>query len=132
VQSLEQQNSDWLYDESGQVSREGQAIQAYIAQAAERGISSPQARWEYATSMLERDLLNLRYQQMQQAPPQGMPSPAAPPAPDPTTQQNMQFLRERATRAPSRSGGAAEPRVPKPGQSFQERFKAQLVKDGSL
>jgi hypothetical protein len=132
VQSLEQQNSDWLYDQSGQVSREGQAIQAYIAQAAERGISSPQARWEYATSMLERDLLNLRYQQMQQAPPQGMPPPAAPPAPDPTTQQNMQFLRERATRAPSRSGGAAEPRVPKPGQSFQERFKAQLVKDGSL
>lgn len=133
VQSLEQQNSDWLYDQTGQVTPEGQAIQHYIAQASQRGIASPQERWEYATSMLERDLLNMRYQQMQQMPAQPQPQMApSGPAPDPMTQRNMQFLRERATRAPSRSGGAAEPRVPQPNQSFQERFRAQLVKDGAI
>jgi hypothetical protein len=82
--------------------------------------------------MLERDLLNLRYQQMmagmQQAPPM---EPAAPPEP-PVAQSNMQFLRERATRTPSRSGGATEPRVPRPKMTLEERLKSQLVKDGLI
>ena len=114
------------------MSPEGQAIQQYIAQASQIGIQDPQARWAYATGMLERDLLNLRYQQMQQpmAPP--MPQMAPPPQPDPVAQSNMQFLRERATRAPSRSGGASEPRAPRPKQTFEERLRAQLVKDGSI
>jgi hypothetical protein len=135
VQGLEQQNSDWLYDEQGNISPEGRAIQAYIEQAAQAGIADPQARWQYATGMLERDLLNLRYQQMQQtmAQPQvpAQPAPVAP-QPEPVAQQNMQFLRERATRAPSRSGGATEPRAPRPKQSFEERLRAQLVKDGAI
>ena len=132
VQSLEQQNADWLYDQSGQISQEGLAIQSYIAQAAESGIQDPHARWAYATGMLERDLLNLRFQQMQQT----MAQPPAPmpmaPQPDPVAQSNMQFLRERATRAPSRSGGATEPRAPRPKQTFEEKLRAQLVKDGSI
>jgi len=133
VQSLEQQNSDWLYDGNGQVTPEGQAIQGYIAQAAQAGISTPEGRWQYATSMLERDLLNLRYQQVQQmqqmqAQPQVPPQPQM--APEPQAQSNMQFLRERATRAPSRSGGAMAPRVPQAKMSFEERLRAQLVKDG--
>lgn len=127
VQSLEQQNADWLYDANGQVSPEGQAIQAYIEQAAQAGIASPHARWQFATSMLERDLLNLRYQQLSASPPQ-----APPPAEPPVAQNNMQFLRERATRTPSRSGGAAEPRAPKPKQTLEERLKSQLVKDGLI
>jgi len=131
VQSLEQQNSDWLYDAQGNVSPEGRAIQAYIEQAAQSGIADPNARWQYATGMLERDLLNLRYQQMQYAMAQP-PAPPAMPQPEPVAQQNMQFLRERATRAPSRSGGATEPRAPRPKQSFEERLRAQLVKDGAL
>lgn len=134
VQSLEQQNSDWLYDQSGQVTPEGRAIQSYIDQAAQVGIHDPQARWAYATGMLERDLLNLRYQQMQQTmarPPELPPAPAAP-QPDPVAQSNMQFLRERATRAPSRSGGATEPRAPRPKQTFEEKLRAQLVKDGTI
>lgn len=134
VQGLEQQNADWLYDGQGNISPEGQAIQAYIEQAARSGIADPQARWQYATGMLERDLLNLRYQQMQQMmaqPPMPPQAPYAPP-PEPVAQQNMQFLRERATRAPSRSGGATEPRAPRPKQSFEERLRAQLVKDGAL
>jgi hypothetical protein len=133
VQGLEQQNADWLYDQSGQPTPEAQAIQAYIEQAAQSGIRDPQARWQYATGMLERDLLNMRYQQMQQMmAQQAAPPPQAPPQPEPTAQSNMQFLRERATRAPSRSGGATEPRAPRPKQTFEERLRAQLVKDGAL
>jgi hypothetical protein len=132
VQSLEQQNADWLYDGRGNISPEGQAIQQYIEHAARSGIADPQARWQYATGMLERDLLNLRYQQMQQTMAQPPMPPQAPPQPEPVAQQNMQFLRERATRAPSRSGGATEPRAPRPKQSFEERLRAQLVKDGAL
>jgi hypothetical protein len=134
VSSLEKQNADWLYDQTGQVSQEGQAIQAYIQQASEIGITNPEARWKYATSMLQRDLLNLRYQQIQQ---QGFNPPATeqqPPAPqpDPVAQQNMQFLRERATRAPNRSAGTTEPRAPRQRMSFEDRLKSQLVTDGVI
>jgi hypothetical protein len=130
VQSLEKQNADWLYDQTGQVSQEGQAIQAYIQQASEIGINNPEARWKYATSMLQRDLLNLRYQQIQS---QGYNPPAMPQAPaDPVAQQNMQFLRERATRAPNRSAGTTEPRAPRQRMSFEDRLKGQLVTDGVI
>ena len=134
VSSLEKQNADWLYDQTGQVSQEGQAIQAYIQQASEIGITNPEARWKYATSMLQRDLLNLRYQQIQQ---QGFNHPAMPqqppaPQPDPVAQQNMQFLRERATRAPNRSAGTTEPRAPRQRMSFEDRLKSQLVTDGVI
>jgi hypothetical protein len=134
VSGLEQQNADWLYDTRGQISPEGRAIQGYIEQAAQSGIGTPEARWQYATSMLERDLLNLRYQQMmagmqQQAPPMEQ-APAAPEPP--VAQSNMQFLRERATRTPSRSGGATEPRAPRPKMTLEERLKSQLVKDGLI
>ena len=131
VSSLEKQNADWLYDQTGQVSQEGQAIQAYIQQASEIGITNPEARWKYATSMLQRDLLNLRYQQIQQ---QGFNPPAMPQQPpaDPVAQQNMQFLRERATRAPNRSAGTTEPRAPRQRMSFEDRLRGQLVNDGVL
>jgi hypothetical protein len=135
VQDLERQNADWLYDEQGNVSREGQAIQAYIQQAAEFGIQSPDARWKFATGMLQRDLLNVRYQQMQQAPPpmMQMEQPMAPPAPvDPVAESNMQFLRERATRTPNRSAGTTEPRAPRQRMSFEERLRGQLVNDGVI
>lgn len=130
VSSLEQQNADWLYDQNGQISPEGRAIQGYIEQAAKSGINTPDARWQYATSMLERDLLNLRYQQLMAA--GQMPPQAPPPAPEPVAQSNMQFLRERATRTPSRSGGATEPRAPRPKMTLEERLKSQLVKDGLI
>jgi len=134
VQSLEQQNADWLYDQTGNISREGQAVQAYIQQASEIGITSPEARWKYATSMLQRDLLNLRYQQLSSAPaPQAYAPPQEPAPPvDPVAQQNMQFLRERATRTPNRSAGTSEPRAPRQRMSFEDRLKSQLVTDGVI
>ena len=134
VQDLERQNADWLYNEDGSISREGQAIQSYIQQASEIGIQSPDARWQYATGMLQRDLLNLRYQQMQasmQAPPAPMAYPQAPPA-DPVAQQNMAFLRERATRTPNRSAGSTAPQAPRQRMSFEERLRGQLVNDGVI
>lgn len=134
VSDLERQNADWLYDQQGNVTREGQAIQAYIQQASEIGIQSPEARWKYATGMLQRDLLNMRYQQIASQgfnPPPQQP-PQAPPPADPVAQQNMQFLRERATRTPNRSGGTTEPRAPRARMSFEERLKGQLANDGVI
>jgi hypothetical protein len=131
VQDLERQNADWLYDQKGQPTQEGQAISAYIAQAQEMGIGSAEARWRYATGMLQRDLLNMRYQQMQGMLAQPQYAPPAPPA-DPVAQQNMQFLRERATRTPNRSAGTTEPRAPRTRMSFEDRLKSQLVNDGVI
>ena len=129
VSDLERQNADWLYDQQGNPTREGQAISQYIAQAQQLGINTAEARWQYATGMLQRDLLNTRYQQMQmQAPP---PAPPAPPA-DPVAEQNMQFLRERATRTPNRSAGTTEPRAPRQRMSFEDRLRSQLVNDGVI
>lgn len=130
VSDLERQNADWLYDANGTISREGQAIQAYIQQASEIGITSPEARWKYATGMLQRDLLNVRYQQMQMAPPEYAPQPQM--QADPVAAQNMQFLRERATRTPNRSAGTTEPRAPRQRMSFEERLRGQLVNDGVI
>ena len=130
VSDLERQNSDWLYDQQGNPTREGQAISQYIAQAQELGIQSAESRWKYATGMLQRDLLNMRYQQMQQMPQQA-PAPPAPPA-DPVAEQNMQFLRERATRTPNRSAGTTEPRAPRTRMSFEDRLRSQLSNDGVI
>ena len=130
VSSLEQQNSDWLYDEQGNVTQEGQAIRGYIDQARQIGIQDPQARWKYATGMLQRDLLEMRYGQMQQSM-QAPPMSQVPPQ-DPVAQQNMQFLRERATRTPNRSAGATEPQAPRQRMSFEERLRGQLQHDGVI
>jgi hypothetical protein len=138
VSDLERQNADWLYDQAGNPTREGQAISQYIAQAQQLGINTAESRWQYATGMLQRDLLNMRYQQMQQAQPAqgfaGVPAPApAPQAPaDPVAQQNMQFLRERATRTPNRSAGTTEPRAPRSRMSFEDRLRSQLSNDGVI
>lgn len=136
VSDLEQQNADWLYDEQGNVTREGQAIQGYIDQARQIGIQDPQARWKYATGMLQRDLLEMRYGQMQQAAMAqgqfGVPAPAPQQPTDPVAQQNMQFLRERATRTTNRSAGATEPQAPRQRMSFEERLRGQLQQDGVI
>lgn len=134
VNDLERQNSDWLYDQQGNVSPEGKAIQSYIQQASEMGIQGAEARWKYATGMLQRDLLNMRYQQIASQgynPPATQHQPPAP-QPDPVAQQNMQFLRDRATRTPNRSGGATEPRAPRARMSFEDRLRSQLVNDGVI
>lgn len=142
VSNLEEQNADWLYDQQGNVTREGHAIQGYIEQARGLGIQNPDARWDYATGMLQRDLLQLQYQQQQaRVPQQAMvaqqpvaPQQAPPPQPaaNPVAQQNMQFLRERATRTPNRSAGTTEPQTQSQRLSFEERLQSQLSRDGVI
>ena len=133
VSNLEQQNADWLYSAPGVVSTEGQIIQQYIANASAMGIQNPQSRWEYATGMLHRDLLEMRrsqgaqqqqaYQQRQQYNPQYAPDRRV-------AEGNMEFLRQRATRNPNRSAGTTEPRAPRQRMTFEERLSGQLNHDG--
>ena len=141
IQNLEEQNKDWLFDANGQISPEGQAVQRHIEGARQLGIQSPQERWAYATGMLQKDLLEHRFMQDQQqqqpmqqpeaeAPQQAPPQPMTPE--QQAAQQNMQFLRERATRTPNRSAGAMEPQAPSPRLSFEERLTSQLSKDGVI
>lgn len=142
VSSLERQNADWLYDQNGQVSREGQAIQHYISEASQIGIANPQARWKYATGMLQRDILNARHEEAgaqqhayaQQAAAQQAAQQAPRSAPqDPVAAGNMQFLRERATRQPNRSAGQTEPRTRGVARmNFEERLRGQLTNDGVI
>lgn len=143
VSTLERDNADWLYEADGKTpTREGLAIQRYIEEASQLGIGSPEARWEYATSMVERDLVvELRESDARVAAIQGaLDTPAAapqqPPAPAPMAQnqaeQDIEYLRREASRNPSRSTGAPDPRAPKAPMTFEERLKAQLAKDNLI
>ena len=161
VTSVEEENRDWLFDpETGNVTPEGLLIHKHIEQARGLGIKGPQARWEYAVAMAERDLLASRFDQ-QQAPPQQQPSnnqelealqraaqefmaqQATPPqqAPQPQAQrppdiaqQNMQYLRREASRNPSRSAGSAsqDPRAPKPKMTFEQMLREDASSRGLI
>lgn len=133
VASLEDANKDWLYDSNGNVSQAGLAAQKYIEQAKAMGIQSPQARWDYSVAMVERDLLNQRYQQSQMAPPPQMQQPVQQQLPQPTPEQksvaekNMEFLRQQAARKPSQTTPQlTDPRVPKPARTFAQKLAQQL------
>jgi hypothetical protein len=134
VAGLEQQNRDWLYDQSGNVSAEGVAVQKYIGDAQSLGISGAQARWDYATKMVERDLLltTLRQaQQPQQPAPQFLP-PTRPPQPT-AEQQNMDFLRQQAMRTASqRSATPTTARAPTKAMTFEDRLLAAAQDEGLL
>jgi hypothetical protein len=136
VSGLESENKDWLYDEKGNVSAEGMAVQKYIGDAKSIGISGAQARWDFATKMVERDLLlaNLRQSQMpQQAMPQmQQPVPQAPQRPT-AEQQNMDFLRQQAMRTASqRSSATTTARTPAKPMTFEERLMSAAQEEGLL
>lgn len=141
VSSLDQQNRDWLYQADGKTpTREGLMIQKYIHQAAQHGYATPQARWEYACDMVERDLLRevLESRQAQQQRPQfAAPAPVAAPAPQEAAappqnqaERDIEYLRREASRNPSRSGPPTDPRIPKGPMTFEQRLRAQMSKDG--
>jgi hypothetical protein len=134
VASLETENKDWLYDQNGNVSAEGVAVQKYIGDARSLGISGAQARWDYATRMVERDLLlaHLRQQQTPQQPArQYVPQPQPP---QPTAeQQNMDFLRQQAMRTASqRSATPTTARAPQKAMTFAERLTSAAQDEGLL
>jgi hypothetical protein len=137
VSGLEQQNRDWLYDEKGDVSAEGLAVQKYIGDAKSLGISGAQARWDYATKMVERDLLLANIRQSQQQPVYQQPvQPQQPPQPPkPTAEQsNMEFLRQQAMRTASQRSVSTgtNARIPQKPMTFEERLLATAQEEGLL
>ena len=134
VSSLERENRDWLYDERGNVSAEGLSVQKYIQDAKGMGINGAQARWDYATKMVERDLMLATLQQSQQ-PQRPMPVPQQPQqAPQPTAaQSNMEYLRQQAMRTASqRSAVTTAARTPPKSMTFEERLLAAAQEEGLL
>lgn len=145
VTGLEQENKDWLYDESGQPTEEGLAAREYIDRAASMGIQSPKERWEVASAFIERDLqrklLDIYKQNEQRGafeaglPQQNAPTmPAAVPAPqqpDAATQaqKDIEFLRREASRNPSRATGAGDNRAPQAPMTFEQVMSRQLARD---
>lgn len=129
VEELEKQNRDWLFDQTGNVSAEGLAVQKYIQDAKSLGISGAQARWDYATRMVERDLLLAAMQRAQQ--PQYQ-APQQPIAPQPTpAQKNMEYLRQQATRTASqRQAVTTDARTPSKPMTFEEKLLAQAQEQG--
>jgi hypothetical protein len=145
VTKLERENGDWLYDQSGNVSPEGLAVQKYIQDAKQLGIAGAQARWDFATKMVERDLMlaSLRSQsaqqaQHQQAQPQApqaamQAAPQAPSPADATAQRNMEYLRQQAMRTASqRPAATTDARVPSKPMTFAEKLAANLQREGLI
>lgn len=137
VSTLEQQNADWLYEKDSKTpTREGLMIQKYIGLAAQRGLASPQERWEFACDMVERDLLREVIEQREaQASRPRFSQPAQAPAPQQPMPQNqaerdIEYLRREASRNPSRSGAPTDPRIPKGPMTFEQRLRAQMAQDG--
>ena len=138
VQQVEAENRDWLYDQNGNVSREGLLAQKYIEDAKGMGINGAKARWDYATAMVERDLaianLQNNPQQRSLPNPQAQPVPQQNPVhePQPTAaQKNMDFLRAQATKsAPRRSQSTQDSRTPNKPMTFADRMIANLQKTG--
>lgn len=81
VKRLEQENADWLYDAKGNSTKEGEAVRNYIDQARRLGIQGAQARWDYATAMVERDLLRDVVEQVDSKQREGHSRNVAPPPP---------------------------------------------------
>ena len=137
VTQLEAENKDWLYDQQGNVSAEGLAVQKYIQDAKSLGIVGAQARWDFATKMVERDLLlnNMNQQRLAQQQPQAPPPQEAPQTkPQPTqAEQNMEYLRNQAKRSSSqRSVASSDARAPQATMTFEERLLAQAQEQGLL
>jgi hypothetical protein len=138
VSGLERENRDWLYDEKGNVSAEGLAVQKYIQDAKGLGIQGAKARWDYATKMVERDLMLSTIQQSRQPqqPQQSLPQPQPQPQPTPqptAAQTQMDFLRQQAMRTASqRSSATTAARTPQKAMTFEERLLAAAQEQGLL
>jgi hypothetical protein len=134
VQRIEAENKDWLYDQTGNVSREGLLVQKFIEDARGLGIKGAEARWDYATKIVERELALSNLQQAvqpraQTAPPQAAPvaPQAVQQAPQDSAQRNMEYLRQQASRtATRRPSSTTDSRVPQKPMSFAERMYSNL------
>jgi hypothetical protein len=145
IQTLEEQNKDWLYsDPSKKISsREGEAARMYIEQAAQLGISSPEARWQFALEKVERDLLHQvidaqagrARQQSFQSQIDRAPLAASTPVPPQRSQAeaNMEYLRRAASRTANRAGVQTNnPEAGRKGMTFEERLRADVSDVGLI
>lgn len=139
VSSLEKDNRDWLYDQNGNASPEGLAVQKYIQDARQLGISGAKARWDFATKMVERDLLLANHRQSQAPQPMQQQAPVQQPVAQPTqpaddtAQRNMEYLRTQAMRqASQRSAETTDARAPSKPMTFQERLARDLKQAGLI
>ena len=148
VDQIRDTNSDWLFDQQGNVTPEGLAVHKYVEQARGMGIASPQDRWQYARDRVEHELLLRDFEARQQAGqfaqqrpmPQQFAQQPQPQQPDPEAvraakaQQNMEYLRREAARSPSRSAGTTnnDPRAPKQKQSFEQMLMADASTRGLI
>jgi hypothetical protein len=83
VAKIERENADWLYDAQGNPTKEAEAVRYYIEQARRLGIKGAQARWDYATAMVERDLLQKCLERNRQSEDRGQPTVESRDAPPP-------------------------------------------------
>jgi hypothetical protein len=145
IQTLEEQNKDWLYsDPVNKISsKEGEAAKRYIEQAAQLGISSPEARWQFALEKVERDLLHQvldaqagqARQQSFQSQLDRVQAPARTVVPPQRTQAeaNMEYLRRAASRSANRAGVQTNnPEAGRKGMSFEERLRADASDAGLI
>jgi hypothetical protein len=145
IQTLEEQNKDWLYsDPVNKISsKEGEAAKRYIEQAAQLGISSPEARWQFALEKVERDLLHQvldaqagqARQQSFQSQLDRVQAPARTIVPPQRTQAeaNMEYLRRAASRTANRAGVQTNnPEAGRKGMSFEERLRADASDAGLI
>jgi hypothetical protein len=103
------------------------------------GIAGVKPRWDFATKMVERDLLLNKMNREQQQPAMQQ-QPAQPVAQQPAVQQptqaeqNMEYLRSQAMRSSSQRGSAAQTnaRAPETQMTFQERLLQQAQEQGLL
>ncbi len=142
VQSVEQANRDWLYDESGNVSREGELTRKAIEQAASMGISSPEARWNYALQVVEADLMRRtldaqksqgQQTQFEEALPASAPEVEAPVEEPSQAEATLDYLRRAASRTPSRGNVQnTAPQERQRGLSFEEQLKVTAEQMGLM
>lgn len=136
VATLEEQNRDWLYNEDGKWSVEGEIAHKAIERASAMGITDPEARWQYALQTVEADLLRRtmstqEHNQQANAFTQALPEQVAPAAvevpaePEPNqSEAALDYLRRAASRTPSRSGhNTNSAQAQKQGVSFEQQLK---------
>jgi hypothetical protein len=147
VSNLEKDNRDWLYDAEGNATEEGIAATQYIDKLTDSGVRDIDAKWDWATIAVERDLLarlvtQMRRSQERSAFEAGLPAQTAPAAlaatpPSATgdassqAQKDIDFLRREASRNPSRNAGSGDPRTPQAPLTFEQRLAKQFARDNN-
>ena len=134
VSRVEQENSDWLYDQQGNAAPAGLLVQKYIEDAKRLGIQGAENRWNYAKNLVERDALQRAYEanapEAEAAPTE--PPPVEAPKAETQAEQNMEYLRRQAQRKPAARATAnkTDARTPQRATTFADRFRATLKEEG--